>query len=169
MAAALGLGTLGGAVFVALGLPLPWLLGALAATTAASLVGLELRVPEGLRRPMIAVLGAMLGTTFTPDRLDGALGWLPTLSALPIYVALVGCLIFAYLRRFSAIDPTSAFFAATPGGLSEMIALSDQLGGDQRARLSGARRPPAVHRRRRSRSSPGCSATPRRRARSAWA
>jgi hypothetical protein len=131
--AALGLGTLGGVVFAALGLPLPWLLGALAATTAASLVGLALRVPDGLRRPMIAVLGAMLGTTFTPDRLDGALGWLPTLSALPIYVALVGCLIFAYLRRFSDIDPTSAFFAATPGGLSEMIALSDQLGGDQRS------------------------------------
>ena len=129
---ALGLGALGGAGFAGLGLPLPWLLGALAATTAASLLGLELRVPEGLRRPMIAVLGAMLGTTFTPDRLDGALGWLPTLGALPIYVVLVGCLIFAYLRRFSAIDPTSAFFAATPGGLSEMIALSDQLGGDQR-------------------------------------
>ena len=81
---------------------------------------------------MIAVLGAMLGTTFTPDRLDGALGWLPTLSALPLYVVLVGGVIFAYLRRFSGIDPTSAFFAATPGGLSEMIALSDQLGGDQR-------------------------------------
>ena len=27
---------------------------------------------------MIAVLGAMLGTTFTPERLEGALGWLPT-------------------------------------------------------------------------------------------
>ena len=132
IATALGLGVLGGAGFTVLGLPLPWLLGALAATTAASLLGLELRVPEGLRRPMIAVLGAMLGTTFTPDRLDGALGWLPTLGALPIYVVLVGCVIFAYLRRFSAIDPTSAFFAATPGGLSEMIALSDQLGGDQR-------------------------------------
>jgi len=132
IATALGLGVLGGAGFAVLGLPLPWLLGALAATTAASLGGLALRVPDGLRRPMIAVLGAMLGTTFTPDRLDGALGWLPTLGALPIYVVLVGCVIFAYLRRFSAIDPTSAFFAATPGGLSEMIALSDQLGGDQR-------------------------------------
>ena len=41
-------------------------------------------------------------------------------------------MIFLYLRRWSAFDPTSAFFAATPGGLSEMIALSDQLGGDQR-------------------------------------
>jgi hypothetical protein len=132
VAAALGLGALGGAGFAVLGLPLPWLLGALALTTASSIGGLELRVPEPLRRPMIAVLGAMLGTTFTPDRLAGALAWLPTLSALPIYVILVGTVIFVYLRRLSRFDPTSAFFAATPGGLSEMIALSDQLGGDQR-------------------------------------
>jgi uncharacterized protein len=129
---ALGLGALGGAGFAALDLPLPWLLGALAATTAASLGGLELRVPEQLRRPMIAVLGAMLGTTFTPDRLEGALSWLASLAALPVYVVVVGGLIFLYLRRRSEFDPTSAFFAATPGGLSEMIALSDQLGGDQR-------------------------------------
>ena len=79
-----GLGAIGGAACAALGLPLPWLLGALAATTLASLGGLELRVPERLRRPMIAVLGAMLGTTFTPDRLDGALGWLNSRAALPI-------------------------------------------------------------------------------------
>src|ERR687892_1471449 len=129
---ALGLGALGGAAFAALALPLPWLLGALAATTAGSLSGLELRVPEHLRRPMIAVLGAMLGTTFTPERLHGALSWLASLAALPVYVVLVGGVIFLYLRRCSDLDPTSAFFAATPGGLSEMIALSDQLGGDQR-------------------------------------
>jgi hypothetical protein len=130
--AALGLGALGGAGFATLGLPLPWLLGALTATTAASLAGLELRVPEQLRRPMVAVLGAMLGTTFAPERLEGALSWLPSLAALPAYVVLVGGVIFLYLRLCSAFDPTSAFFAATPGGLSEMIALSDQLGGDQR-------------------------------------
>jgi uncharacterized protein len=132
VALALVLGALGGAAFVALNLPLPWMLGALAATTLASVGGLELRVPELLRRPMIAVLGAMLGTTFTPERLDAALSWLPSLAALPLYVVVVGGLIFLYLRRCSNFDPTSAFFAASPGGLSEMIALSDQLGGDQR-------------------------------------
>ena len=132
VAVALGLGALGGAGFAALNLPLPWMLGALAVTTAASVGGLELRVPELMRRPMIAVLGAMLGTTFTPERLEGALSWLPSLGALPLYVVLVGGLIFLYLRRCSEFDPTSAFFAASPGGLSEMIALSDQLGGDQR-------------------------------------
>jgi uncharacterized protein len=129
---ALGLGCVGAAGFAALGLPLPWLLGALAATTAASLAGLDLRVPEQLRRPMVAVLGAMLGTAFAPERLEGALSWLPSLAALPAYVVLVGGVIFLYLRLCSEFDPTSAFFAATPGGLSEMIALSDQLGGDQR-------------------------------------
>jgi membrane AbrB-like protein len=138
---ALGLSCLGGAGFAALGLPLPWLLGALAATTAASIGGLELRVPEQLRRPMVAVLGAMLGMTFAPERLEGAFGWLPSLAALPAYVVLVGGVIFLYLRLCSAFDPTSAFFAATPGGLSEMIALSDQLGGDQRrvSLIHGAR------------------------------
>jgi uncharacterized protein len=132
VAVALVLGALGGATFAALNLPLPWMLGALAVTTLASVGGLELRVPELLRRPMIAVLGAMLGTTFTPERLDAALSWLPSLAALPLYVVVVGGLIFLYLRRCSDFDPTSAFFAASPGGLSEMIALSDQLGGDQR-------------------------------------
>jgi uncharacterized protein len=132
IATALGFGTAGSAIFAALGLPLPWLLGALASTTAASLCGVALAVPEALRRLMIAMLGAMLGTTFTPERIEGALGWLPTLSALPVYVVVVGGVIFLYLRRCSDMDATSAFFAATPGGLSEMIALSDRLGGDQR-------------------------------------
>ena len=39
VAGALGLGALGGAGFAALNLPLPWMLGALAVTTAASVGG----------------------------------------------------------------------------------------------------------------------------------
>jgi membrane AbrB-like protein len=130
--AALGLGGLGGALFNALGLPLPWLLGALAATTSASLLGAPLAVPNALRQPMIALLGVMLGGAFTPERLAGAAAWLPSLAALPFYVVTVGALILLYLRRMSDFDRPTAFFAATPGGMSEMIALSDQLGGDQR-------------------------------------
>jgi uncharacterized protein len=132
VALALALGGLGGGLFAALALPLPWLLGALAATTLASLAGLRLAVPGSLRRPMIALLGVMLGSTFTPERLVGALAWLPSLAALPFYVVAVGALILLYLRRLSGFDRATAFFAATPGGMSEMIALSDQLGGDQR-------------------------------------
>ena len=130
---ALVIAALGAALFALLGLPLPWLIGALVATTLASFAGVPQAVPGGLRQVMIAVLGVMLGTAFTPERLEGALAWLPSLATLPLYVVTVGGLIFLYLLRFAPFDRTTAFFAATPGGMSEMIALSDQLGGDQRA------------------------------------
>lgn len=132
LAAALSIGGVGGALFASLQLPLPWLLGALAATTIASLSGLRMAVPDGVRRPMIAVLGMMLGTTFTPEQVEAAASWLPTLGALLVYVVVVGAAIWLYLRRFSGFDRVTTFFAATPGGLSEMVALSAQLGGDQR-------------------------------------
>jgi membrane AbrB-like protein len=126
------LGGAGGALFTTLQLPLPWLLGALATTTIASMSGLKMAVPDGLRRPIIALLGMMLGTTFTPARVEAALTWWPTLGALALNVVVVGAAIWLYLRRFSRLDRTTSFFAATPGGLSEMVALSAQLGGDQR-------------------------------------
>ncbi len=129
---ALVVGGLGGGLFATLGLPLPWLLGALAATTVASMAGVKLAVPDLLRRPMIAIIGIMLGGTFTNGRFDVSLDWLVSLAALPLYVIVIGGLIFLYLRRFSGFDGTTAFFAATPGGLSEMIALSEHMGGDQR-------------------------------------
>ena len=132
LAAALSIGGAGGALFAYLQLPLPWLLGALTATTIASMAGVRMAVPDRLRQPMIAVLGLMLGTTFTPARVEAAVSWLPTLGALPVYVVVVGAAIWLYLWRFSGFDRATTFFAATPGGLSEMVALSAQLGGDQR-------------------------------------
>jgi membrane AbrB-like protein len=122
----------GGALFAWLQMPLAWLLGALAATTIASLSGVSMAVPDRLRRPMMALIGMILGTTFTPERVQAALTWLPTLGALCVYVLVVGATIWLYLRRFSGFDRATMFFSATPGGLSEMIALSAQLGGDQR-------------------------------------
>ena len=81
-----------------------------------------------MRKPMIAVVGVTLGSAFTPDRLEGLAAWLPSIAALPVYVAVIGCLILFYLRRVSGFDAKTAFFAATPGGLSEMVLLADQLG-----------------------------------------
>ncbi len=128
----LAIGLVGGSCFAYADLPLPWMLGAMAATMAASLSGADITLPQSVRKPMIAVVGVALGSAFTPDRLAGISDWLPSLAVLPIYVAVVGCLILFYLRSLSHFDAKTAFFAATPGGLSEMIILSDQLGGDMR-------------------------------------
>jgi uncharacterized protein len=133
VAAALAVGTLGGGLFAYLGVPLPWLLGALVFTTGSSIAGFTYAIPSGLRQSMIGVVGVMLGSTFTPERLSADADWLPSLVALPVYILVVGGVIYAYLRWRSDLDRTSVFFAAAPGGLSEMIALSDQMGGDVRS------------------------------------
>ena len=129
---ALFFGLIGGAAFAFADLPLPWMLGAMAATMGASFSGVEIALPQPLRKLMIAVVGVTLGSAFTPDRLEGIVTWLPSIAVLPIYVAVIGCLILVYLRWLSTFDGKTAFFAATPGGLSEMVLLSDQLGGDMR-------------------------------------
>lgn len=128
----LALGALGGAVFAWFSLPLAWLLGALLLTTLASFARVPLHLPPPLRHTMIAVVGVMLGSAFTPERLVDAGRWLPSLLALPVYVVVVGAVIFLYIRRFSDFDLKTTFFAAAPGGLGEMIALSDQMGADVR-------------------------------------
>jgi membrane AbrB-like protein len=130
IALTLAIGTAGGALFALSALPLAWLLGALAATTIGSMLKLPLKLPPKLRMSMIGVVGVMLGGAFTPDRLVEAVRWLPSLAALPVYVVVVGAVIFLFIRRFSSFDLRTSFFAAAPGGLSEMIAMSDEMGAD---------------------------------------
>lgn len=129
---ALLIGALGGAVFAWLDLPLPWMLGSMAATMCASLLGASIALPQPVRKPMIGVIGVILGSTFTEDRVSDLFVWLPSIAMLPIYVLALGGMILLYLRQISGFDHKTAFFAATPGGLSEMVILSDQLGGDMR-------------------------------------
>lgn len=130
---ALFIGAVGGVVFAWFELPLAWMLGAMAATMIGSLAGADIAVPQSLRKPMIAIVGIILGSSFTSDRLDHLIEWLPSVATMPIYVLALGALILFYLRKVSSFDHKTAFFAATPGGLSEMIILADHLGGDLRS------------------------------------
>ncbi|MGI9437657.1 MAG: AbrB family transcriptional regulator [Geminicoccaceae bacterium] len=132
LVAALVIGALGGTLFAWLRLPLPWMLGSMLATMIASLAGIDIGVPAAVRKPTIAVVGVILGSAFVVDRLSDMIAWLPSVASLPIYVLTIGIMILFYLRKVSGFDSKTAFFAATPGGLSEMVILSDQFGGDMR-------------------------------------
>ncbi|GBD43942.1 hypothetical protein HRbin40_01425 [bacterium HR40] len=132
-ALALATGLLGGLAGNGFGLPLGWLLGAMFATAAAAVAGLEPMVPNVLRRAVITVLGLLIGGSFEAHRLAGLHLWLPSLALLAAYVLLVGAMSLWYLRRWAGLRPYTAFFAAAPGGLSEMVMLSDRMGADMRA------------------------------------
>ncbi len=129
---AIALGAAGGALFWRLGLPLPWMMGAMCFTTLAAVSGLPMRLPLNLRSVMVAVLGVMLGSAFTPALLDQVGLWSVSLLALIPYLLIATLLCDLYFRRLGQYDQTTAFFAAVPGGLSEMIILGDQRGGDSR-------------------------------------
>ncbi len=129
---ALAIGTLGGAAALWLALPLPWMIGAMAATMAAAMAGAPIVLPQGLRSVMVALLGVMLGSGFTPAILDQLADWALSLSMLALYIAVAGAASMLYFRRVAGYDRATAFFSAMPGGLSEMVLVGGALGGDGR-------------------------------------
>lgn len=132
LACALAIGAAGGALFKWLTIPLPWMLGALCFTTAAAMRGLPVAVPRSLRNGFVTVLGVLLGAGFTPAVIARMDQWLVTLAGLVVWALFAGGLAYVYFRRVPGYDRTTAFFAATPGGLAEMTLVGGRLGGDVR-------------------------------------
>lgn len=126
---ALGLGTAGGLVAWALGLPLPWMLGALFATMIASVAGLRIQGPNAIRPAVVAVIGVLLGSRFAPEVLGHMVTWIGTLSLLLVYLLVVGLIIVPWYRYAGGYDWRTSFFAGMPGGLAEMIELAEAKGG----------------------------------------
>ena len=129
LATAVVLGTVGGAVFKALSIPLPWMLGAMCFTTVAAVSGAKVAMPRRVRDWFLTVLGVLLGAGFTPAILARMPEWIVTMAALAVWAVLAGGVAYFYMRRVAHYDPTTAFFAATPGGLAEMTMVGSQYGG----------------------------------------
>jgi uncharacterized protein len=129
LAAAVAFGTVGGALFKELGIPLPWLLGSMCFTTAAAMAGAKVAMPRQLRDGFLTILGVLLGAGFTPAVFARMPEWLLTMAVLTVWAVAAGGLAYVYMRRFAKYDRTTAFFAATPGGLAEMTMVGSQYGG----------------------------------------
>jgi membrane AbrB-like protein len=108
------------------------MIGAMLATTAGAMAGLPIAVPPRLRGLFVIVLGVMLGSSFTPAIFDRLGEWAVSLSALIAYVAISGAAGLLFFRRFAGYDRVTAYFAAMPGGLSEMVLVGTAMGGDAR-------------------------------------
>ncbi len=129
---AIGVGAIGGFVFSQLGLPLAWMLGAMVATTVASLAGVRMNVPNRFRTLFVAILGIMLGSAFTPEIIDQAAQWAGALAVQAAYVTFATGLSYTVYLRVGGYDRVTAYFSSTPGGISEMVLLGESLGGDIR-------------------------------------
>lgn len=135
-AALVAIGALGGWLADIAGLPLPYMIGGLAGGFVAVAVlrnsPAPASYPPPLRKFFVAVIGAMIGGTFTPDVLS-LLPSLPvTLGAVTVFVPIAHATGFVICRQIGRYDVPTAFFGSMPGGLVEGIMLGERAGGDVR-------------------------------------
>jgi membrane AbrB-like protein len=131
-ALALSLGVIGGLIFRALNLPLPWMLGPISILTLASLAGLPVSAPTVVRPPMTIVIGILLGSAFSPGLLSDFPRWAATILGLIVFIAAAGAVCTLYFWKIGGCDPTTAYFCGMPGGLVEMVVFGEAKGGDAR-------------------------------------
>lgn len=120
----------GGALFSLLGIPLAWMLGALAFTMAASQFIPNVQVPKFFREGLQPILGVALGSYFTPALFGQLAAWPAVLAFLVAYVFVAGVFGYVYFRRAAGRDRLTAFFSALPGGLSDLTLVGASMGAD---------------------------------------
>ncbi|WP_275285734.1 AbrB family transcriptional regulator [Halomonas elongata] len=128
----LALGLAGGAAAFAVNLPLPWLLGAMIATTVASLCGARLRSPGRGRKGVLVVIGVMLGSAFTPQ-MSGDLGlWSLSLAVMLVATAAMMAFSVWFSQRIAGHSRETALYAGVPGGVSTITVMAMASGADLR-------------------------------------
>ncbi len=132
LALALLVGAGGGTLFFRLDLPLPWMLGAMVATTVAAFAGAPVSLPRPLRNGFVLVIGVMLGSAFTPEMLATMPGWGAGVAILALYVPVATILGYLFFRKVGGFSKVDAYFSAAPGGLNEMVMVGENYGGDVR-------------------------------------
>ena len=120
----------GAAVWLLFDLPLAWLLGpamiGLIMATRDQPIGTDYFFGDFGR----GLLGVAIGASITQQHIDWMLSHPDLGIGLLIYVALGGGVGFLWLYRFCQWDRPSAWFAAFPGGMSEMIASAEAFGAN---------------------------------------
>ncbi len=102
-------------------LPNPFVLGALAVTSALTLSGVELSgLPPGAASAGQLFIGMALGARFTPEFARAAPRWLVAVGAGTVgMLALSAAFAWALAQGFT-LHPATAVLATSPGGIAEM-------------------------------------------------
>jgi uncharacterized protein len=116
LALALGLGLAASWAHV----PLAWVLGPLVATAISSIAGQPVFAPTLGRRLGQAIVGTSVGLNVTAAALGVIVTWAPLMILTALTAIFLAAMLSVPFSHAGKIDHKTAFFALTPGGLSEM-------------------------------------------------
>ena len=128
-----GVAAVGAGVFLVAGLPLPFLFGPMAACLLAALAGQRLQDLGQVSVAARTIVGVAVGASITPE----VVGQLPQMALsvafIPLYIVLIAVAGVPFFTRVCGFDRVTAWYAAMPGGLQDMIVFGQEAGGDVRA------------------------------------
>jgi membrane AbrB-like protein len=133
LAETLAIAAAGGAALGLIGVPAGWLSGSILAVAGASLAGRPMLIPTLLMRAIFVLIGISLGAVVTPETLHGMATYPASIAVLILAMALISIGGAGYLRLIHRWGNVDAYLAAAPGGMSQVLALGAELGGDLRA------------------------------------
>lgn len=132
LALSVAIAALGVLVFEALGLPLPFLFGPMAACLIAALCGAPLKEAKPFSVASRCILGVAVGASITPALLAQVPSMAGTAILMPIYVVLIGLVGVPFFTKIFGYDRATAYFASMPGGLQDMVYFGGEAGGRPR-------------------------------------
>ncbi len=130
---ALAASVAGAAVFYALDLPLPFMLGPMFGCLALALTGVTLRGFPPAALAMRIVLGVAVGSAITPKLVDRLPEMAYSVALVIPFTALIGLIGYPWFRRVCGFDRPTAYFGAMPGGMQDMLAFGEEAGGNVRS------------------------------------
>ncbi|MGO4916159.1 AbrB family transcriptional regulator [Pseudogemmobacter sp. W21_MBD1_M6] len=123
---------LGTAAFSLAQLPLPFLFGPMCACLLAALAGAKL---QGLGQVSVGartILGVAVGASITPALLHQLPLMAASVALIPLYIAVIGLIGVPFFRKVCGFDPVTAYYAAMPGGLQDMVIFGEAAGANVR-------------------------------------
>ena len=131
MLLALCIGVVGSVVFIYLNLPLPWLLGAIfASSLAIRFERLSILSPKPFSTPARVLIGLTIGSAFTPEILQYIdLYFYSLLLVIPYTIITIVAGMY-YFYRFQGFDKKTAYLSSMPGGVIEMVIIAEEIKAD---------------------------------------
>ena len=111
--------------------PAGTLVGAMIASAVANLVWKPMTgPPEWMRRAARVVLGMMIGMSITTETLRAVAGALLPVSIMVVALMILATTVAWGLHRWGRLDLPTALCGASPGNLSAIVTVAQELGGD---------------------------------------
>lgn len=122
----------GAAIAVALNVPMPLLLGPLLTCLLCALAGIKLTGFPRTASTMRTILGVAVGASITPESIHLLGDYATSIFLMLVLTGLIAAVGVPWFR-VCGFNRTTAFYAAVPGGLYDMLQFGIEAGADPRA------------------------------------